>query len=416
MKADQTGRIRYLTPDEEKRLAQALEIRDATRLGRREQANTWRRDRGYTEWPAENPDHLTPIVLLALNTGLRKGEIFELRWPESTSRAQLTVRGDGAKSGQTRYVPLNTEAAAVLTAWRGTTGAGRLRVPRPPTGNGPTRRREKSVAAGGQGGEAHGFRFHDPAHVRQQARDGRRRSEHRARVTRARRHQDDAALRASGAGAQGRGRREACRAMTPQRSHRFSKETIAALTRLLRHHRPSPTIAALQRAVDRYAEAKQTSTEIVRLTRRAHQWAMGLQQRATEMQHYVESLAHTAEAEFFTGSVLGEQERADFIARLEAVARAAEQEVAFQKTRPGNPRLPRFVLNLNVALALKHAGVPLTKSRRSLTHHVFVEVYADLGLSKAGDVFYALTQGVTLVQRGMHFRRRRVRQSHPKIT
>ena len=115
IKADKAGRVRYLTPAEEKRLRAALTARDERRAAKRAKANEWRRARGYKEWPADATDHLTPIVLLALNTGLRKGEIFGLRWADvDLTRAQLTVRGDGAKSGQTRYVPLNVEAGRVL--------------------------------------------------------------------------------------------------------------------------------------------------------------------------------------------------------------------------------------------------------------------------------------------------------------
>jgi integrase len=119
LQADKTGRIRYLSPGEETRLRNALAVRDEQRRIRRARANEWRRERGYPEWPVDNPDHLAPIVRLALNTGLRKGEIFNLKWSDvDLSGAQITVRGEGAKSGQTRYLPLNTEAVGVLTTWR----------------------------------------------------------------------------------------------------------------------------------------------------------------------------------------------------------------------------------------------------------------------------------------------------------
>lgn len=120
LKADKTGRVRYLTTDEETRLRKLLDARDAKRVQHRERANRWRRERGYAEWPADNSGHLTPIVLLALNTGMRKGEIFNLRWADvDLERAQLTVRGAGTKSSQTRYLPLNTEAVKTLRAWQG---------------------------------------------------------------------------------------------------------------------------------------------------------------------------------------------------------------------------------------------------------------------------------------------------------
>lgn len=114
--------VRYLTAEEEARLRTALEDRDDTRRKERDQANAWRRDRGYPvlpSLPATYTDHLTPLVLLALNTGLRRGELLGLQWGAVNWAHQLlTVRGTTSKTGDTRHVDLNTEAIAVLKTWR----------------------------------------------------------------------------------------------------------------------------------------------------------------------------------------------------------------------------------------------------------------------------------------------------------
>jgi integrase len=63
-------------------------------------------------------DHLKPMVLLALNTGMRRGELFSLRWADVDLHAKMiTVRASSAKSGQTRRIPLSPEAITILTAW-----------------------------------------------------------------------------------------------------------------------------------------------------------------------------------------------------------------------------------------------------------------------------------------------------------
>ena len=68
-------------------------------------------------------DHFKPIILLLLNTGLRRGELLNLQWADVSldRNPQVTVRGEGAKSGQTRHVPLNSTAADTLRQWRAQT-------------------------------------------------------------------------------------------------------------------------------------------------------------------------------------------------------------------------------------------------------------------------------------------------------
>ena len=118
---DTIGRLRYLSPDEEKNLRTALDAREHHNRDARASFNDWRRERGYKTLPDDGTytDHLQPVVLLALNTGLRRGELLARTWGDvDLVGALLTVRGASAKSGRTRYLPLNSEATAVLTAWK----------------------------------------------------------------------------------------------------------------------------------------------------------------------------------------------------------------------------------------------------------------------------------------------------------
>jgi integrase len=168
VQSDKTGRIRYLSVEEEKSLRAALEARDAIRRDRRDQANIWRRDRGYAEYPADSSDHLTPIVLLALNTGMRRGEIFNLRWSDVDLMAvQVTIRGEDAKTGQTRYIPLNAEALKALQGWRGTadTHEGYVFPGRGDSDDGRLDNVKKAWLPVVREAKITGFRFHDLRHT-----------------------------------------------------------------------------------------------------------------------------------------------------------------------------------------------------------------------------------------------------------
>jgi integrase len=102
-------------------LRAALQARDGSRRDGRARFNAWRLERKYRTLPdyGTYPDHIEPITLTALNTGLRRGELFGLQWGVVDLTAQrLTVRGASAKTGVTRHVPLNREVVEVLRAWR----------------------------------------------------------------------------------------------------------------------------------------------------------------------------------------------------------------------------------------------------------------------------------------------------------
>jgi integrase len=119
-RVDRQAVIRYLTADEETQLLSALGLRDDRRKESRASGNKWRQARGYAVLAEhhELPDHLTPLVIVALHTGLRRGELFSLKWDDvDLVRNLVTVRGSGAKSGNTRHVPLNDTAMTTLKKW-----------------------------------------------------------------------------------------------------------------------------------------------------------------------------------------------------------------------------------------------------------------------------------------------------------
>lgn len=121
-KVDSTPNVRFLDKDEETRLRQALDAREKRIKTERDNANLWRKERNYKLLPdlkeISFADHLKPLVLLALNTGARRGELFNLTWQDIDFKLKImTIKGDGTKSGKTLHIPLNQEALNVLWQW-----------------------------------------------------------------------------------------------------------------------------------------------------------------------------------------------------------------------------------------------------------------------------------------------------------
>lgn len=169
LKADKTGRVRFLTAEEDSALRKALVQREERLRQARIRFNDWRVARGKKPLPEREGDyldHLRPLVMLALNTGLRRGELLGMNWGAVNFGAKLlTVVAETAKSGHTRRVPLNTEAFTVLSAWyqrKGKPGPESLVFPRP---RGERMKRidtawESLMKVAG----IHNFRLHDCRH------------------------------------------------------------------------------------------------------------------------------------------------------------------------------------------------------------------------------------------------------------
>lgn len=121
-RVDDRATVRFLTEDERERLYAALDAREERLRATRDSANAWRAERQYPLKPdlraVAYADHLKPMVLLSLNTGLRYGELANLMWDDlSLDRGNLTVQGYKAKSQKTRHIPLNRITLSLLENW-----------------------------------------------------------------------------------------------------------------------------------------------------------------------------------------------------------------------------------------------------------------------------------------------------------
>lgn len=115
--------IRYLSFEEEEALKRALAARDYRIKKDRENGNKHRTERGYPLLPDLSDrtfaDHIAPLVIVAMNTGMRKGELLTLTWADvNFEREFVTVKAANAKSGKARHIPLNQKAKSALLNWK----------------------------------------------------------------------------------------------------------------------------------------------------------------------------------------------------------------------------------------------------------------------------------------------------------
>lgn len=129
LRTDQAAKIRFLETDEERSLRDAMDQRETRLREERRRYNQWLAQRGLPAYPDLDQlafaDYLKPMVLISMNTGVRRGELFNLKWSDiDFNRKTLTVSGTTAKSGKTRHIPINREAHNTLQGWRAQTNSG----------------------------------------------------------------------------------------------------------------------------------------------------------------------------------------------------------------------------------------------------------------------------------------------------
>lgn len=123
LKVDSKGQVRYLSTTEAASLRAAMDDRQEQMRAERDSANEWRSERGKELQPdlraISFTDHLKPMILLALNTGVRRGELFNLKWTDvNFATKTITVVGATAKTSETRHIPTNKEALNTLEEWK----------------------------------------------------------------------------------------------------------------------------------------------------------------------------------------------------------------------------------------------------------------------------------------------------------
>ncbi len=120
---DSVEKVRYLTDEERARLMVALDEREKDIRAARESHCEWREARHLKPAPLlkdeDFADHLKPLVLLSLSTGIRRNSVLSLEWRDiNFNDRTILVRADTSKTSKQYYVPMNKIAFDVLFRWK----------------------------------------------------------------------------------------------------------------------------------------------------------------------------------------------------------------------------------------------------------------------------------------------------------
>ena len=139
---DSDTKVRYLTGEERERLMAALDAREEEMRQARSSHAEFNETREYEPIrqfkEGEFVDHLKPIILLSLSTGIRRHAVFSLEWGDvNFTDGTIMVRAAASKNDRLYYVPMNALAFDTISQWRGQsrhTSPGSLVFPSPQTG------------------------------------------------------------------------------------------------------------------------------------------------------------------------------------------------------------------------------------------------------------------------------------------
>ena len=104
------------------------------------------------------------LVLIAVGTGMRRGEIFRLQWSDIRYNEGLIAVNAKLKKGHQRYVPMPPELAEEIRRYPAVFGEDRILPPEPGAKSG-RQRADKSFVNLLERAKIRNFRFHDLRHT-----------------------------------------------------------------------------------------------------------------------------------------------------------------------------------------------------------------------------------------------------------
>ncbi|CAG4903079.1 site-specific integrase [Paraburkholderia saeva] len=115
--------VRYLSADERERLYAAMTVREEANRDARHRTIAHRRMRKLPAPPSlrhvRYTDHLQPLVVTALHTGMRKGELLALEWADVDLEVRtIHVRRGTTKDDERRDIPITDELFECFTTWK----------------------------------------------------------------------------------------------------------------------------------------------------------------------------------------------------------------------------------------------------------------------------------------------------------